>query len=249
MRRVSGTSTPHPSHSPAVDVHGVSRRYGRRWALIDVTFSVPRGKVVMVAGRNGSGKSTLLRVLSTAIRPDLGTAKIDGFDLKHQREDVRRRVAILGHNSYTYDALSALENLQLMAGLIGAESSREAMLHLLNQVGLAERADDPIITFSAGMRKRIAIARVLLQNASLVMLDEPYGQLDPPGFRFIDEMIRRLRDDGVTMLIATHQLERASALCDLGIVLDRGRLTWEGEARDLPSKGGLEPAGTPEGAA
>jgi heme exporter protein A len=203
----------------------------------------------MVAGRNGSGKSTLLRVLSTAIRPDLGTARIEGFDLKHQREDVRRRVAILGHASYTYDALSALENLQLMAGLLGADGSREAMLHLLNQVGLAERADDAIITFSAGMRKRIALARVLLQNASVVMLDEPYGQLDPPGFRFIDEMICRLRDDGVTLLLATHQLERAAALSDLGIVLDRGRLTWEGNAKDLPSQGGLEPAGTPEGAA
>lgn len=233
---------------PVVDVRGVSRRYGRRWALIDVTFTVPRGKVVMVAGRNGSGKSTLLRVLSTAIRPDLGTARIEGFDLKHEREDVRRHVAILGHASYTYDALSALENLQLMAGLLEADGSREAMLHLLNIVGLAERADDPIITFSAGMRKRIALARVLLQKASVVMLDEPYGQLDPPGFRFIDDMIRRLRDEGVTLMIATHQLERAAALCDLGIVLDRGRLTWSGEAKRLPAEGGLEPAGTPEGA-
>jgi len=202
----------------------------------------------MVAGRNGSGKSTLLRVLSTAIRPDLGTAKIEGFDLKHQREDVRRRVAILGHASYTYDALSALENLQLMAGLLGADGSREAMLHLLNQVGLAERADDSIITFPAGMKKGLSLAAVPLRNPSVVMLDEPYGQLDPPGFRFIDEMIRRLRDDGVTLLLATHQLERAAALADLGIVLDRGRLTWEGDAKDLPSMGGLEPAGTPEGA-
>ncbi len=201
----------------------------------------------MVAGRNGSGKSTLLRVLSTAIRPDLGSAKIEGFDLKHEREDVRKKVAILGHASYTYDELSAIENLQLMARLVGADASREAMVHLLNQVGLAERADDSIITFSAGMRKRISLARVLLQKATVVMLDEPYGQLDPPGFRFIDEMIGRLRDEGVTMLLATHQLERAAAICDLGIVLDRGRLVWQGDADELPSKGGLEPAGTPEG--
>ena len=221
-------------------MRGVSRRYGRRWALIDVTFTVPHGKVVMVAGRNGSGKSTLLRVLSTAIRPDLGTARIEGFDLKHERDDVRQKVAILGHASYTYDALSAIENLQLMARLVGCDASREAMLHLLNQVGLAERADDEITTFSAGMRKRIALARVLLQKATVVMLDEPYGQL-------IDGMVRHLRDEGVTLLLATHQLERAAALCDLGIVLDRGRLTWQGSAKDLPSQGGLEPAGTPEG--
>ncbi len=192
----------------SVEVTSLSRRYGRRWALIDVSFTVPRGKALMVAGRNGSGKSTLLRVLSTAIRPDGGTARLEGWDIRSARFEVRRRVAILGHASYTYDEMSALENLQLVARVLGRDSSKEALMHILAEVGLGERADDPINTFSAGMRKRISIARVLLQDADIVMLDEPYGQLDPPGFRFVDALCRRLRDQGRTILIATHQLDR-----------------------------------------
>jgi heme exporter protein A len=196
----------------------------------------------MVAGRNGSGKSTLLRVLSTAIRPDSGTARLAGFDLIDERDDVRQNVAILSHASYTYDALSALENLQLMARLMGRSGNRREIIDLLDEVGLADRADDVVNTFSAGMRKRLAIARVLLQDAKIVMLDEPYGQLDPPGFRFIDALFSSLRRRGVTLLIATHQIERAAELCDLGIVLDRGRLIWAGPAAELPSHSGLEAA-------
>lgn len=233
----------------SVEVVSLSRRYGRRWALVDVSFNVPRGKSLMIAGRNGSGKSTLLRVLSTALRPDGGTARLEGFDLRTRRDDVRRRVAILGHASYTYDAMTALENLQLVARMIGKDASRDALQPLLDEVGLGERWNDNILSFSAGMRKRIAIARVLLQGADIVMLDEPYGQLDPPGFRFMDSLFGKLRDRGVTLLIATHQLDRGAALCDLGIVLERGRLQWAGPARDLPRLGGLDPASTPEGAA
>jgi heme exporter protein A len=232
----------------SVEVFKLSRRYGRRWALVDVSFEVPRGKAMMVAGRNGSGKSTLLRVLSTALRPDGGTARFDGLDIRTHRQQVRRRVAVLGHASYTYDAMTALENLQLVARLIGKDASRDALMPLLEEVGLAERWDDNILSFSAGMRKRISIARVLLQGADVVMLDEPYGQLDPPGFRFVDALIGKLRDRGTTILIATHQLDRGAALCDLGIVLERGRLQWTGDARDLPTLGGLDPASTPEGA-
>jgi heme exporter protein A len=232
----------------SVEVFKLSRRSGRRWALVDVSFEVPRGKAMMVAGRNGSGKSTLLRVLSTALRPDGGTARFDGLDIRTHRQQVRRRVAVLGHASYTYDAMTALENLQLVARLIGKDASRDALMPLLEEVGLAERWDDNILSFSAGMRKRISIARVLLQGADVVMLDEPYGQLDPPGFRFVDALIGKLRDRGTTILIATHQLDRGAALCDLGIVLERGRLQWTGDARDLPTLGGLDPASTPEGA-
>jgi heme exporter protein A len=232
----------------SVEVLSLSRRYGRRWALVDVSFSVPRGKLVMVAGRNGSGKSTMLRVLSTALRPDGGTARIEGLDIRTRRDEVRRHVAILGHASYTYDAMTALENLQLVARLVGKDSSRDALMPLLEQVGLAERWDDNILSFSAGMRKRISIARVLLQGADVIMLDEPYGQLDPPGFRFIDSLLATLREQGTTVLMATHDLERGASTCDLGIVLERGRLQWIGPAKDLPRLGGLDPASTPEGA-
>jgi heme exporter protein A len=232
----------------AIDATGLSRRYGRRWALIDVSLQIPAGTVVMVTGRNGSGKSTLLRVLSTAIRADGGVARVAGFDLRTAAQDLRRHVALLSHHSHLYEALTALQNLQVVARFLGRDAGRGALLAVLDEVGLAHRADDGVETFSAGMRKRLSLARVLLQDATVVLLDEPYGQLDPPGFRLVDALLARLRTRGTTVLMATHLLERGSAHCDLGVVLEEGRRQWFGPAVDLPTHGGLDPAGLPEGA-
>jgi heme exporter protein A len=220
----------------AVEATGLGRRYGRRWALIEVGLRVPRGSVVMVSGRNGSGKSTLLRVLASAIRPTQGSALVEGFDLVEARDEVRRKTALLGHASYTYDALTALENLRITARFLGRSGEREALRAALAGVGLADRADDAVETFSAGMRRRLALARVLMQDAAVVLLDEPYGQLDPPGFRLVDRLLGRLREGGRTVLMATHLLERGADLCDQGVILEAGRLFWTGSAADLPAQ-------------
>jgi heme exporter protein A len=230
----------------AVEAAGLCRRYGRRWALVDVSLHVPSGNVVMITGRNGSGKSTLLRVLSTAIRADRGTARVAGYDIRTATQQVRHRVALLSHHSHLYEALSALENLSVVARFLRRDVRREALLPLLDEVGLADRADDTVSTYSAGMRKRLSLARTLLQQASVIFLDEPYGQLDPPGFRLVDGLLDRFRRAGVTVLMATHLLERGSALCDLGVVLEEGRLRWSGPAGELPTRGGLDPAALPE---
>src|SRR6267143_4561394 len=154
----------------AVAAAGVCRRYGRRWALTDVSFEVPEGALVMVTGRNGSGKSTLLRVLATAIRADLGTARILGHDLRADRDEVREKTALLGHRTHLYEPLTALENLALVARFLGREGRRSALLERLAEVGLSDRADDPVQTFSAGMRQRLALARVLQQEARVMLL-------------------------------------------------------------------------------
>lgn len=233
----------------AVAARGLSRRYGRRWALVDVSFDLPQGGSVMLAGRNGSGKSTLLRLLASAIRPDHGEARVLGHDLRSERELVRGCTALLSHASYLYESLSALENLQIAARFLGRDAGRAALLPLLAEVELDTRAEDAVQTFSAGMRKRLALARTLLQDAELVLLDEPYGELDPPGFRLVDRLFATLKARGKSVLMATHLLERGAALCDEGLVLDAGRLRWQGPARELPAQGGLDPAALPEGAA
>jgi heme exporter protein A len=233
----------------AVVARGLSRRYGRRWALVDVSFELPRGSSAMLAGRNGSGKSTLLRLLASAIRPDHGEARVLGQDLCGERELVRGCTALLSHASYLYESLSALENLQIAARFLGRDAARAALLPLLSEVELDMRADDAVQTFSAGMRKRLALARTLLQDAGLVLLDEPYGELDPPGFRLVDRLFGTFKARGTSVLMATHLLERGAALCDEGLVLDAGRLRWRGPARELPLQGGLDPAALPEGAA
>src|SRR5262245_33999675 len=230
----------------AVLARGLCRRYGRRWALIDVGFELAPGRALMLAGKNGSGKSTLLRLIATAIRPDRGQARVAGFDLVEERDQVRRHVALLAHHSYHYEALSALENLQVAARFLRKDASRAGLLPLLGEVALAERADDPVQTFSAGMRKRLALARALLQDAHVVLHDEPYGGVDPPGFRMVARLCASLRGRGASSLLATRLLDRGAALCDHGLVLDAGRLAWSGPAAALPSAGGLDPASQPE---
>jgi heme exporter protein A len=233
---------------PAVEAHGLCRRYGRRWALVDVSFELARGSILVVAGRNGSGKSTLLRLLATAIRPDRGSARIEGHDLR-ALDAVRRRVALLTHNLYLYGNLTALENLQVAARFLARPAERSALMPLLAEVGLADRADDTPLTFSAGMRKRLGFARVLLQDAAVVFLDEPYGQLDPPGFRMVDALLETLRRRGSTVLMATHLIQRAGEHGDRGLVLETGRVAWEGPARELARGSGLEGTGLQEGGA
>lgn len=206
----------------AIDVEGVARRYGRRWALADVSFHVPPSTVMMVTGRNGAGKSTLFRVLATAIRPDRGRATVGGFDVVRQREDVRKITAILSHANYLYESLTAKENLHIVADHLRLGRDRAA--GALAQVGLATRADDVVATFSAGMRKRLSFARVLLQDPRFVLLDEPYGALDPPGFDLVDSVIADLKRRGTTILVSTHQVERVRAYADAELVLEAGRV-------------------------
>jgi len=206
----------------AIDAQNLARRYGRRWALADVSLRIPHGRVVMVAGRNGSGKSTLFRILSTAIRPDHGSATVLGFDLVKQRYDVRKDVALLSHYSYLYESLTAAENLQVTASHLGM--SGNGLKDVLDRVRLGHRANDAVHTFSAGMRKRLSFARVLLQRPRIALLDEPYAQLDPEGFLLVDEVVEELKESGVTVLIATHQLERAGRLAEQTITLEQGRI-------------------------
>jgi len=206
----------------AIDAEHLARRFGRRWALADVSLQVPSGSVTMVAGRNGSGKTTLLRVLSAILRPDHGRATVGGFDIVKHRLDVRRAVALLSHDSYLYESLTARENLEVFADHMGA--SRQGIMALLDRVALAARADDVVSTFSAGMRKRLSFARILLQDPSVVLLDEPYGQLDPEGFALVDDVVRELKSRGVTVVMATHQIERASRLADQSLLLAEGRV-------------------------
>jgi heme ABC exporter ATP-binding subunit CcmA len=206
----------------AIEVSNLARRYGRRWALSDVSFQVPAGTVVMVAGRNGAGKSTLFRVLCTAIRPDRGFARVAGFDVVKAREDVRRITAMLSHQNYLYESLTAKENLEVVASHLGIR--RNGIGEILEQVTLGGRANDAVSTFSAGMRKRLSFARILLQEPKIVFLDEPYGALDPPGFDLVESVIAGLKARGVTILVATHQVERVARFADMSVTLEEGRV-------------------------
>lgn len=221
----------------AISAQQISAEIGKHSILHGVSLALAAGRWTSIVGPNGAGKSTLLRVLATALRPDHGEVRVAGHDVRRELERVRRAVALLGHQSYLYEALSARENLEIAASFLG----RRADPALLARVGLEARADDPVSSFSAGMRKRLALARVLLQAKPIVLLDEPYGELDPPGFALLDGVVGELRASGATVIMATHLVDHGRRLCDHALLLEAGRLAWSGPAAAMPAEA---PAGS-----
>ncbi len=149
--------------------------------------------------------------------------------------NARRSVALVAHQGQHYTELSALENLLITAQFLGTKNARASGQAALERVGLADRSDDAVRTFSAGMKKRLAFARMLLQEPAVVLLDEPWGQLDPAGFLFVDELLAEMTEAGRAVIVASHLVDRASGLLEHGLVLDGGVPVWVGPARDLPA--------------
>ena len=225
----SSTASSASPAAAAVSAKGVGRRMGGAWALRSVDLEVPVGRTCMLFGANGAGKTTLIRLLGTAIRPSLGTLRLFGGPAPA----ARARIGMLSHADHHYDDLSAAENLRLGAML--SDPARVAHIPaVLAEVGLGARADDAVRGFSAGMRKRLAFARLLLKDPELILLDEPYAQLDPAGHELVDRLLRGWRGAGRTVLVSTHQVARVSALCEEAVQLDRGVVAWQGPAVEAP---------------
>ena len=215
---------PSPEAStPAIDVRDVSKRYGHQWALARLSFQLERGKSLLLTGHNGSGKTTLLRLIATATTPSTGELRVLGRDVRTERDAVRCEVALLSHTNFLYEDLTAEQNLALFARLIGLPSPREAVAKAIARVSLTGRHQQPVRVYSAGMRKRVAIARLLLKAPSIALLDEPFGELDPAGIEEMERIIRELKDGGCSLVLATHQIEQGQALCDGRLHLAEGR--------------------------
>lgn len=212
-----------PDSTPAVEILDVSRRFGRRWALARLSYTLPLGRSLLLTGHNGSGKTTLLRTISTVLRPTAGKIRVLGKDAVTERDDVRMKVALLSHASFLYEDLTAEQNLVVLGRLLGLESPEEVATSLLTRVGLTQRSNNPVRQFSAGMRKRLAIARLLMKSPQIALLDEPFGELDPAGIRQMEQIIGELRDSGTSLILATHLVEQGLSLCELRLHLQEGR--------------------------
>src|SRR5262245_55283611 len=208
----------------AIDVQDVSRRYGRRWALARVSFRLAEGSSLLLTGPNGSGKTTLLRTLATAIPPTTGTVRGLGLDRVAHRAEIRRSVALLSHSSFLYEDLTAEQNLLLLARLLRLRSPKDAVSSLLGRLGLAHRSAHPVRQFSAGMRKRLSIARLLLKSPKVALLDEPFGALDPGGIAQMEQIVLELQRAGTTVVLATHLVDQGRALCQERLHLVEGRI-------------------------
>jgi heme ABC exporter ATP-binding subunit CcmA len=232
------------SRPPSVDTTDLARLFAGSPALAGVSLRVDAARTVALLGSNGAGKTTLLRVLATAIQPSYGRAAVDGLDLARDTDLVRQRVAYLSHSTGLYDGLTARENLAFAAAMLGTEQPGSRVERALADVELADRADERVEGFSAGMRKRLALGRMLLGQPSLVLLDEPYASLDAAGMAIVDELLQAWRAAGVSVLIASHATDRMAPMLDGRVVLERGlvsAVSGEGVASVPPGLPGPAP--------
>jgi len=204
----------------AIELSGVTRRYGERLALAEVTLTLEEGQTLAVLGPNGAGKTTLLRLLATLLRPHGGQTRVLGHALPDEAWAVRGRIGLLGHEPLLYRELSARENLRFHAALHGVDAA--AVETLLATVALERRADEPLRTLSRGMVQRAAVCRALLHDPPLLLLDEPRANLDPAASELVEPLIGR--GSGRTRVIVSHDPAGALAEADLVLGLVRGRV-------------------------
>lgn len=222
-----------PSHTEAAEsalsLRGVVRRMGRETVLNGIDLEVAPGRLVVLRGSNGSGKTTLLRLLATRLRPHAGTATVFGHDIVQRAETVRARIGLLSSSGGSYPVLTATENLSLATSLSGRGSPDEAAA-ALERVGLAAEADKQVRYYSSGMKKRLGLARQLLLDPDLWLLDEPYAALDEDGKRLVDACLTEATTKGRTVMLASHEQDRDQLAPDAVIELADGRLRLVGPA-------------------
>jgi len=205
----------------ALDVTQLTKRFGERVAVDDLSFSVASGEVFGFLGPNGAGKTTTVRMLATLISPTSGSAVVAGIRLDADRAlEIRQRIAVMPENPGLYLRLTVAENLEYFAGLYGIVDAKQRILHALEAVNLAGRAGDLCGSLSKGLRQRVGLARTLLNDPAIVFLDEPTSGLDPVASRDVHELIDNLRGHGVTVFLTTHRLEEAERLCDRVAILN-----------------------------
>ena len=216
---------------PAIVLDGLTRHYGERPALQDVSLKLAAGQTLVVFGPNGAGKSTLLRVLATLLRPSAGSASVLGHDVRREGWAVRGRIGFLGHDALLHGDLTAAENLGYHARLHGLDGARERIAELLAAVGLERRADDRVHTYSRGMVQRLAVCRAVLHDPQVLLLDEPRANLDPAAAELVDPLIGRA--SGRTRVVTSHDPAGGLAEGDVALGLRAGRAALLAPAADV----------------
>ena len=231
----------------ALDARGVARRFGARWVLRGVNLQVRAGEIVGLLGHNGCGKSTLLRIVATLLKPSAGDAYVFGANVKTEGDDVRRHIGFFAHVPGLYDDLTARENLAFAATMLGLPSAD--IDAALERVGLTHVTHERVRGFSAGMQRRLSLARLVLQRPRFLLLDEPYNNLDTAGIALMNGFIRELGNAGGAALIVVHDLATATPVLERTVTIREGRIApaTPADAAHLP--GSPEASVVPAGAA
>jgi heme ABC exporter ATP-binding subunit CcmA len=213
--------SPEALSQSAVSLSGVTRVFGVTPALVRVDLDVPRGEMLVVRGPNGAGKSTLLRVIATVLSPTYGRGSVLGSDLVRGRDEIRRRMELIGHRTRLYEDLTGRENLRFWCRLYGLHP--EGVDEALEKVGLRRDAGTRVAGYSQGMRQRVAVARAWLRRPELLLLDEPYAGLDEEAKAIVDDLAAETTARGDTVILATHDRRRGGAAART-IYVDGGRV-------------------------
>lgn len=216
----------------AIVVKQVSKVFGRRRAVDNVSFELPKGAFLSIFGPNGAGKTTLMRMMATLSHPTSGSIQVAGYNLSQKPDEARAHIGLISHASMLYDDLTAEENLLLAARMYGVSDPHERVLEMLEAVELSHRRLDCVGTFSRGMTQRMSIARALLHDPDVVFLDEPYSGLDPHAVEIFDRMIERVRSDR-TFVMISHDLQKGFDACTHALVLARGRKVAFAPQKDI----------------
>ena len=220
----------------AIIVSEITRKFGTATAVDGISFQVDRGEFFGFLGPNGAGKTTLIRMLTTLLKPTSGKAVISGFDVAEDPSQVRKHIGVVPQAMTSDLDLTGRENMDIYGRFysIHARQRKERTAHLLEMVGLAQRADDLVATYSGGMRRRLEIARVLVHRPALLFLDEPTVGLDPQSRRVVWELLRKLTEgDSITIFLTTHYMEEAETLCGRVAIIDAGKIIAMGSPAEL----------------
>ena len=228
---------------PAIRAAKVGKTIDGRAVLSSIDLSIAAGEFVAILGINGAGKTTLLKIIATLTPPTTGRLELFGLDVRRYAAQARARLGLIGHQSMLYRDLTARENLELFARLYGVRAGRRRAEELLSLVGMIDRADEPVRTFSRGMCQRVSIARALIHQPDLVLADEPFAGLDVPGAAALERILSDLHAAGKTIVMVNHDVCQSLRLAERVIVLGAGTITTDRRARLADAPGVLTELG------
>ena len=220
------------ANTRALESDDIRKTFGHFTALGGVTLNVERGEFLALFGRNGAGKTTFLKIAATLVRHTHGKLRVEGVDIAEEPEQARRHIGFLSHNTYLYRDLNPVENLRFFARLYGLRDPEKRIQSLLDRVGLRRRVSDPVRAFSRGLHQRLGIARVMLHDPSLILLDEPYTGLDANAVDILNQMLDEAASAGKTIILTTHDLEQGLRGATRAVIIDRGKIVFSGGAKE-----------------
>ena len=223
------------SASPAwaIETRGLTKYFGHRLALQDVDLQVRAGEAVAIIGPNGAGKTTLIKLLATIMNPSSGSIFVDGLLIKNNAEEIRRKMGVVTHQTFLYSNLTACENLEFYSRMYDVPRARERIHEVLTMVGMTPCLYDRAGTLSRGMQQRLSLARSLLHNPAIMLLDEPETGLDQQAISMIWQSLRTEKGERRTAILATHNLERVLELCDCVLILIKGKIVYRESTKAL----------------